>query len=220
MSKRNILVLSDSHGVVFNSVILKILFPKHRFRVTQVNGATISGIENPNSKTQALDSFEKALEKNKDCQKCVLLLGEVDTGFVLWYKHEQDGSDMDNLLDKTQEKFVRLINKVAHSGYEPIIVSTPLPTIKDGNIWGEIANKRKIIKANQIERTKLTIKFNNRVCRSVEKLGCTYLSLDDICLSRSTGTIKNYFRHPNKTNHHYNKFVYTIVLWWKFRGKI
>lgn len=72
---------------------LKEVFCDHfylkKIHVFHVPGATISGIDNPSSKTQSHNIFKSAIDKYKGkIRKCIVLLGEVDTGFVLWYKQE------------------------------------------------------------------------------------------------------------------------------------
>ena len=60
-NKNKLLILGDSHCEVFRSPIFKEgIFKNYDLTLELVHGATISGIENPNSKTQALPIFEKA----------------------------------------------------------------------------------------------------------------------------------------------------------------
>jgi len=57
------------------------------------------------------------------------------------------------LLNHTVEKMKKFLIEINNYGYKPIVVSTPLPTIKDNCQWGEVSNLRKEIKATQKERT-------------------------------------------------------------------
>lgn len=215
-----VLVIGDSHAAIFKiklfNLFRKFLLPNITFEVFSVLGATISGIENPNSKTKAGEIFNNAIINNKHVKYCILQMGEVDTGFVLWYKHENEGISIDALMVKSVNRYKQLIDKVLVAGYTPIIISTPLPTIKDNCVWGEVSNLRKTIKANQIERTQLTIKFNTSIREYCNGRGIHNLNLDNISKG-SKGVVKTFLRHYNKKDHHYNPITYSILLILKLR---
>ena len=102
-NKKKLLILGDSHCEVFRSPIFKEgIFKGYDLTLELVHGATISGIENPNSKTQALPIFEKAY-KALNPEIVVIMLGEVDTGFVLWLQAEQKSLSISDMLDKCVE---------------------------------------------------------------------------------------------------------------------
>ena len=101
LSNKKYLVLGDSHAMVFNHPIFKLYFPFKFFDVNVVHGATISGIENPNSKTNAHNIFKERLANSKNNNKIILLIGEVDTGFVIWYKAEKENLDVQQILNET-----------------------------------------------------------------------------------------------------------------------
>lgn len=50
---QEILVLGDSHSGVFRNILFRQSFPRCFFNVVAVTGATASGLQNPNSQTQA-----------------------------------------------------------------------------------------------------------------------------------------------------------------------
>ncbi|BAW96820.1 hypothetical protein NIES970_17620 [[Synechococcus] sp. NIES-970] len=77
-----ILILGDSHVAVFDRPKMRVNFPWYFFNVVSVGGATASGLENPNSITQAFSIFKTNLENSK-AKIVIVLLGEVDTGFVI-----------------------------------------------------------------------------------------------------------------------------------------
>ena len=61
LNKKKVLVLGDSHTAIFSHNSLKQFFePKYLLLVQTVGGATISGLSNPNSQTQALPIFTKS----------------------------------------------------------------------------------------------------------------------------------------------------------------
>jgi len=209
------LVIGDSHTAIFKSrwfeLFRNIFLNKITFEVTTVQGATISGIENPNSQTKAGSIFKKALSNHTQLKYCIVQIGEVDTGFVLWYKHEKEGIEMNLLFQKSVNRYIKLIEQVRNAGYTPIIISTPLPTIKDNCTWGEVANLRKTIKASQIKRTKLTLDFNSSIREFCEKNSILNINLDNISVGRK-GVVKTFLRHYRKNDHHYNPITYSLLL--------
>lgn len=92
---QEILVIGDSHAKVFTEKSLTQHFSGIFFNTLIVGGATVSGLENPNSKTQALPLFLRHLS-GSHAKKVIVMLGEVDTGFVLWYKAEKHQTDADS----------------------------------------------------------------------------------------------------------------------------
>ncbi len=71
---QEILVLGDSHSPVFNHPLFKNTFPDLSFNVVTVIGATASGLENPNSTTQAYPIFRDAV-KNSTAKQVIVMLG-------------------------------------------------------------------------------------------------------------------------------------------------
>lgn len=216
---KEILVLGDSHAQVFNSFALGIFFFWKKFNVISVKGATISGIENPNSKTNAYNIFSKSI-KNSNRSECIVLLGEVDTGFVLWFKHEKSNIPIQSLLEITCNKYFRFLDEVSNKFEKVTVFSTPLPTILDGSLNGEVANKRKSIQAGIKQRTSLTLKFNFLIKDYCQKNNINFIDLDGLSLSKSSGIVRNYLRHPNKSNHHYNNLFYSLIIFFKSWNKI
>ncbi|RXP45424.1 SGNH/GDSL hydrolase family protein [Lutibacter sp. HS1-25] len=207
---RKVLVIGDSHAKIFNNPLFKIHFPFYAFDVCSVKGATASGLENPNSKTQAYKIFKEKLDNPQKYFKVILLLGEVDTGFVIWYRSEKYDAPISKMFNDAIIKYTNFIadtNKLL----QPIVISTPLPTISDNNDWGEIANLRKTIKAKQLERTDLTIKFNNKIEKFCKTNNIEYVNLDKQSLGKN-GLIDDYLLNKNSNNHHYNNNNYTKLL--------
>ena len=139
--KQKILVIGDSHVKIFTK--LEMYFPDYSFDVTPVSGASISGLKNPNSVTQAMPIFEMKIRKFKG-KICVINLGEVDTGFVIWYRVQKHGISVNDALNTTILNYIDLIKKIPNS-ITVICISSPLPTIQDSQDWGEVANLRKEI---------------------------------------------------------------------------
>ena len=202
-----ILVLGDSHAVVFKHKVFKRAFPRYFFNVVSVEGATASGLDNPNSKTQAYPIFERALNTTK-AKKVIVMLGEVDTGFVIWYRAKKHGAPVGVTAEKTLAVYSSFLKSI---DLEVVCVSAPLPTIEDGNNWGEIANARKEISATQAERTALTLDFNRRMQAICEANNIAYLMLDGESLGEN-GLVKEDLLHDDSSNHHYDRDAYAALI--------
>lgn len=157
--QQEILVVGDSHAAVFNSKVLLWAFPGVFFNVVSVGGAAASAINNPNSKTQAYRIFKDEIA-NFHGKKVVVMLGEVDTGFVIRYRAKKYGANVADMLVRTVEVYMGFIQGLSER-YEVIVVSTALPTIPDGASLGEVVIARKEITASQKARTDLTLAFSS-----------------------------------------------------------
>lgn len=102
---------------------------------------------------------------------------------------------------------------------EVIVISAPLPTIKDGSDWGEVADLRKGIHATQAERTELTLRFNIAVQNYCSKKQITYINLDYDSLGED-GLVQGAFIHKNCFDHHYDRLKYAITLSSKLMHRI
>ena len=204
-----ILVIGDSHTQVFTHPLFRTEFPEYTFNVINVGGATISGLNNPNSVSQALPIFRKAI-KNSNASTAIVLLGEVDTGFVIWYRAEQNKVSVSAAMGKAIQNYTQLLMELSFL-FKVVCISTPLPTIKDGNDWGDVANLRKEVKASQTQRTELTLVFNQRIKRWCEETGITYILLDPESLG-GNGLVKDSFLNTDPNNHHYDAGNYSAML--------
>lgn len=206
---KEILVLGDSHVSVFYNKKFENRFKRHFFNVVDIGGATVSGLENPNSKTQAMPIFKKHLKKTK-AKIVIVSLGEVDTGFVIWYRAEKYDVSVSKMLSMAIEKYERFLQELSKE-FRVICVSTPLPTIKDGQNWGEIANARKGVKATQKQRIDLTIEFNENIEEFCKNNKILFVALDNKSLDKN-GTIKSDLLNQNPNDHHYNGDSYSELL--------
>ena len=208
LANERILVIGDSHVLVFKHYNFKLHFPFKYFEVVSVGGATASGLENPNSKTQAYKIFNKALQ-HKQYNKIIIMLGEVDTGFVIWYRAKKYNENVERMLIDAVNKYTKFIKK-ASSFANTIVISTPLPTIDDNSV-GEVVNARKEVDVFQYERTKLTIKFNKLVEDFCKKNNIKYLNLDMQSLGEN-GLVKKQLKNKNPADHHYDTKEYSKLI--------
>nr|WP_321410883.1 hypothetical protein [uncultured Carboxylicivirga sp.] len=206
-------VFGDSHTEVFDFLNKRKSFPLKRYNVTLVGGATAQGMRNPNSKTNALKIFKEKISKLPIESKLIFQLGEVDTGFVIWYRAQKYNESVSSQLYESIDHYINFINNLITKGFRKIIlVSAPLPTIKDNQDWGEIANLRKEISATQIDRTKLTIQYNLLLEKCCKEIGIRFINLDNHLLNPDTGIIKDKFLNKDKLNHHLDIKEYSALL--------
>lgn len=206
---QEILVLGDSHSPIFNHPLFKEKFPNLFFNVLTVIGATASGLENPNSTTKAYPIFRKAI-KQSTAKQVIIMLGEVDTGFVIWYRAQKYQESIAAMMDKAIASYsVFLAELKMH--FEVVCISTPLPTIQDGNDWGDIANARREVTASQVERTALTLEFNRTMQGFCMKNGIRYVMLDDLSLGEH-GIVKADLLNRDCNDHHYDSDQYSRLL--------
>lgn len=212
-----VLVIGDSHANVFRSRKLKSCFPRHFFNIIVIGGATVSGLKNPNSRTQALPIFLNSL-KNSKAATTIVLLGEVDTGFVIWYRAEKYKTPVAVMFDQAIENYKNLIMEISKKT-RVICISTPLPTIGDENALGDVANARKEVKATQRQRTELTIEFNKQMKEFCEGNGFTYLSFDQESIGEN-GLVNPWLLNSDPKDHHYDWQKYADMIVNKLKNSI
>ncbi len=85
--KAPLLFLGDSHIMYFQKAAESGLFGARESQFCVVSGATAVGLRNPNlSQTNALAQFREKLATVTPPVAVVIQLGEVDCGFVIWYR--------------------------------------------------------------------------------------------------------------------------------------
>lgn len=206
----NLLVLGDSHAQVFATPDFQGLLPNCRFEVVWVGGATVSGLANPNSVTGAMETYHVALAAAARPDAIVTLIGEVDTGFVIWYRAAKYGEPVSAMLELAVAGYASLLDAAAQAA-PPVAISAALPTIRDGTDWGEVANARRDVTATQIERTQLTLQFNLRVSELCESRGYGFVDLDGASLGPG-GVVRDSLRNADPADHHYDAHEYAAML--------
>lgn len=208
-AKKRVLVVGDSHARIFRQFLFLTGLPRVHFHVAAKGGATASGLATPNSKTQAYQVFRKAL--NEIPRDLVMVqLGEVDTGYVIWYRAKKHNASVDDMFDLAIQTYSNFLKEIAAT--DPVLViSAPLPTIRDDNQWGEVADLRKEVVTTQKERTDLTVRFNQRMQEFCSANGISYLNLDADCMGPD-GVVASYYMNSNPLDHHYHTRRYVRLL--------
>ena len=83
--------LGDSHVSYFRAAAEKGLFGQRPIHVCEVGGATAVGLRNPNSATNALQTFRQALGQLDPATILVLHLGDTLAGFLWASRINQSG---------------------------------------------------------------------------------------------------------------------------------
>ena len=205
-----ILVLGDSHTSVFFQKDIRRAFPKSFFNVINVGGATASGLANPNSKTQASQRFAEALAETT-ARRVIVMLGEVDAGFIIWYRAAKYNEPVERVMEQAVATYTGFLLEIQSRPASVLCISTPLPTIKDGTEWGEVATARKEVTATQLERTTLTLRFNQQVQAFCDSHSIAFINLDAVSLG-SDGMVRPEMLNSDPNDHHYEPGAYSQIL--------
>ena len=130
------------------------------YDVCVVYGATAQGAVNPNSKTNALNIFKKKINSTR-ADKILIMLGEVDCGFVIWARSKRYNvsiGDRINICINNLFTFVgNIVATISYANEDIIICGSILPTIKDNTDKRFLRGVRSEIDVSQLKRTKKTI---------------------------------------------------------------
>jgi hypothetical protein len=209
ISKRDVFVLGDSHSRIFNSDLLKKKTPLINWKVHAVQGATLSGLSNPSSKTGAIQVFNDLIKKSSG-RLMVFQLGEVDTGYVIWYRAERDGVDSSAAAAKALTNYKNLL-LAARAHNDVIVVSAPLPTLEDGNQKGAVQRIRASLQCSKKQRTELTCWFNKEMENWCNAHQISYINLDSYSVGED-GCVSASLVHENQANHHYDEITYVKLI--------
>jgi hypothetical protein len=208
--REHVLCIGDSHVRVMRYVKI----PRTWFYVLSVEGATASGVMNPNGTAQAMPIFMKRLNNTRDWHRVLIQLGEVDCGFVIWHRSERRGLSIDEQLAYTLDAYQTFIEKLAiEISREIIVLSAPAPTIGDDRLkWGEVANLRSEVSASQIARTDLTVRFNAELHRRCDSLGVRFVDVTTGHIDGATGLIDARFLRSTSEDHHLADRPYAALI--------
>lgn len=169
----------------------------------EVGGATAVGLRNPNSATNALDIFRKYLLPPKANSIPVMHLGEVDCGFVIWWRAARFAESVEDQLKYSVDSYRDFVRDILYSGYSTVVITgATIPTILDGQDWGEVANKRRDISVSLKERTHLTIRYNAKLAEIAKIHNCPFIDISAEVLNPDTGVIDDHFRAEDPRDHH------------------
>lgn len=217
--------LGDSHCEVFKIIEENNMLSDILIRTTCVSGATAQGAVNPNSVTNALSIFTKILRNVNRSSHLLFMLGEVDCGFVVWYRAKKYNIPVRQQLQNSLSNYFAFLSSVEAMGFRNIIVCTaPLPTIRDGHAGGAVAKLRREVTATLRERTQLTLEYNSQLRTTAIDRGYVIVDIEDDILDPATGVVMDVYRHPDPFNHHLDPgkaaYLYTRELKRYFNGYV
>jgi hypothetical protein len=206
------LVLGDSHAAVFRHPSWRQV--PVRFDVHAVGGATLTGLGKVDSASGARKHFDRTVTYAQASRRhpiaIVMLLGEVDCGFILWRRHERTGTPLDGLVEQAVANYRQFV--VASQQLSPVVVlSAPLPTLVDLTNIGDYAGKRRDIKASRAERTALVRTLNQQCGEMARDVGATFVDLDSASLGPD-GEVSELLVGIDPRDHHYDQVVYARLL--------
>lgn len=203
-NEAELIVIGDSHIQVFHTIAAAL--PFWSLDICEVGGATAQGAVNPNSKTNALSIFKKKLEITKiDSKYIVIQLGEVDCGFVIWYRARKYKESVRQQLNFSVKNYRLFIEEVVMPKFqtERILISSAVPPTIHDNLDPKFLNgARSEVKASINQRTKLTFLYNEAIQKICLETGCQYINIFDHLISKETGIVDDRFRNEDPTDHH------------------
>lgn len=209
---KKLLVLSDSHGGVFEYIYDNRLLLPHIVNVEIVGGATAYGLLNANSTTKAFDKFVAALHRFNKYDIVIIQLGEVDCSFILWEKARQKNEDVLLQLRYSLDGYRKLLDVLLKLKKKVIISGVVLPTLKDGQVAPAGVELRNRVAATQRAKTELVLSFNKELKEIARLYGFTYFDITEETIDWQNGVIKDEFVRNDIVDHHQNQEK-TAVLW-------
>lgn len=203
---RKLIVLGDSHldALKLAADLGLLISDENEFCI--VPGATAVGLRNPNSITDAINIFRDTLV-HKDTSSYVLThLGEVDCGFVIWWRAHKYGDPVYKQFKESLTAYQNFIEEISSGGYTKVcITAASLPTIRDGIDLGSVANKRSEIKVSLYDRTQLTLEYNSALREFANRSSVLFFDISNALLNKRENVVSDFFRNNDPTDHHLDK---------------
>ena len=220
-NKKNILVFGDSHSRVFK--YCNAISNKFNFNVNIISGATAQGAVNPNNKSHSLKIIRNQLKNinRDDYDYVMIMLGEVDCGFVIWYRAEKHNISIDDQLNTSVTNLFKFVNDELYMFNQNniIILGANLPTIKDNTNKNFLSGARSEVNATILERTQITIKYNALLSHNCKSKKYNYIDIVNETINKRTNIIKDKFLNNDPYDHHLSSEI-TSKIWLKKLNKI
>jgi hypothetical protein len=147
-----ILLLGDSHAHVFK--LADKSSPDLSISHCIVTGSSAQGAVNPHSKTNALPIFRNILAKNAESYShCMTMLGEVDCGFVIWYRKKKYNDSIKNQLERSLNNYFQFLKGEVEKYFPTdhmLICCVVPPTIQDNTDKRFLKGARTEVTASQL----------------------------------------------------------------------
>jgi hypothetical protein len=186
----NICVLGDSHSGVFKDCNSNEI----TFDVKIVPGATAQGCVNLNNMTNSLEIFKNHIMNTKKYDKVMIMLGEVDCGYLIWVRSKRYNISIESQIDlclKNINIFIdNILLKNGYTSEQIILCGAHLPTIKDNCDPKWLNGARKEVDISQYERTLKTLEFNKLLEEMAKTNGNKYIDITKYIIGED-GLIKD-----------------------------
>ena len=202
-----ILLLGDSHAHIFKLVD----HATSDFSISHciVTGSSAQGAVNPHSKTNALPIFRDVLSKNaKSHTHCMTMLGEVDCGFVIWYRKKKYNDSIKSQLERSLNNYFQFLKQEVEKYFpsEHILICCVVPpTIQDNTDKRFLKGARTEVTATQLERAKLTETYNHYLSKICSKRGYKFVNPYAHLIDQKTRLPKKDILNKNPYDHHLNQ---------------
>ena len=207
--RRHVIVLGDSHTLVFRDWRPDGWW----FDVVTVGGATASGIRNPNSVTEALPRFRARLARTMPWQPVMVMLGEVDCGYIIWRRARSESISVQDSLRETLDRYTEFLRDEVARGRPVMVMSVPLPTLPDdSSSLGKTAQRRADVQVSQRDRTEMTLRFNRLVSELCDAEGWTFVDSTSGQLDPATGFVRGDLVRHGSGDHHLRDEPYRALI--------
>ena len=194
--------IGDSHTLVFRDMQKRRLLKQTLIDVTPVFGATALGLNNPNSRTDALKIFTARVAGLAERRSIVFLLGEVDCGYLIWYRSQKSHESVEAIFDRSFSTYTQFLESVAAQGHSVIVCAIPLPTISNLADWNGLDNARSEITVSLQDRTAMTMAYNQQLRTWCGERTLAMIETDDALLDPDTQVVRATYLNEDSLNHH------------------
>lgn len=109
--------LGDSHVRYFRAAANFGLLSPYEVSGLEVGGATAVGMRNPNAKTNALARFRDWVRDKPRDGILVIHLGEVDCGFVIWYRALKYNESIENQVSESINAYFEFVDELVRKAF-------------------------------------------------------------------------------------------------------
>src|SRR4051794_17047039 len=129
-------VVGDSHAAIYNRMRRQGQLPGVWLDALSVPGATAFGLANPNPSTNALTRFSTSLDRAPRHRRTLLVLGEVDCGFLIWHRSMTNGTSVESEFEQSLARYTGFLEEQRAKGHDRLgVVSVAPSTIDDYAKW-------------------------------------------------------------------------------------
>ena len=217
----NILVCGDSHTWVFRYANKKQSI--YNFDMCTSPGSSAQGALNNHSKTNAYKIFMNRIKNTKKVDKILIMLGEVDCGFLIYVRSKRYNISINEQIDSCVNNLFGMVKSILgtyreYKNTDIIIAGSVLPSIVDNTDKRFLHGSRKEVDVSQLERTKKTLEYNNKLKKKCIENGYHYIDITNDVIGKD-GLISREYVNRNPYDHHLDNEK-TYKLWIKQLDKI